>query len=179
MILLAILGVLFNGAAVLRLQQGDSLNEKVISLHLMEDVLGWVAVLIGSIVIYFFNWTIIDPILSILITCYIVFNVYKNLRYALTILMQAVPMAIKPSAIQEMLVKIPEIAEVHKLHIWSLDDQYNVLTTHIVLEQPLDFDKLAALKKKIRHDLLHENIHHVTLEFEQKGEDRGKVECSH
>ena len=71
MLLLAILGIVINGAAVLRLQKGKSLNEKVVSLHLLEDVLGWVAILIGSIFMMYFDAPFLDPLLSIGITLFV------------------------------------------------------------------------------------------------------------
>jgi cobalt-zinc-cadmium efflux system protein len=91
MILLSILGILVNGAAFLKLKKGTSLNEKVVSLHLLEDVLGWVAVLIASIVMMYFDVPILDPLLSLLIAAYILFNVFKNLKSALKIILQAIP----------------------------------------------------------------------------------------
>ena len=84
MIGLAILGVLVNGAAVLKLKKGHTQNEKVAALHLLEDVLGWVAVLIGSIIIYFTNWFIIDPLLSLGIALFILFNVYKSIKSSMS-----------------------------------------------------------------------------------------------
>ena len=78
MLYLAILGVVVNGAAVFKLRKGKSLNEKVVSLHLLEDVLGWVAVLIGSIVMIYFDLPFVDPLLSILISIFVLYNVYRN-----------------------------------------------------------------------------------------------------
>lgn len=83
----ALLGIVVNGAAVLRLKGGEPFNEKVVRLHLMEDVLGWVAVLIGGIVLYFFDIPVIDPILSVAITLYVLYNVVRNLRQSMKILL--------------------------------------------------------------------------------------------
>ena len=80
-----------NGAAVLRLRKGSSINEEVVSLHLLEDVLGWVAVLIAAIVMQFIDAPILDPLLSVLITAWVLWNVYRNLRKSFSILLQAVP----------------------------------------------------------------------------------------
>ena len=85
MLLFAILGIAINGAAVLRLRKGTSLNEKVVSWHLMEDVLGWVVILIASIILLFVDIPIIDPILSLLTTIYVLYNVVKNLKEILNV----------------------------------------------------------------------------------------------
>ncbi len=80
MIIFALIGIAVNGAAVLRLKKGSSINERVISLHLIEDVLGWVAVLIAAVVMLFVDVPVLDPLLSLLITGYILYNVVKNLK---------------------------------------------------------------------------------------------------
>jgi len=105
MLIFAILGILVNGLAVLRLKKGSSLNEKVVLWHLMEDVLGWVAVLIASIVLLFIDIPIIDPILSIVITIYIVFNVVKNLQEVLNVFLQGVPKNLSISEIEQEMLK--------------------------------------------------------------------------
>ena len=91
MFLLAIFGVLINGAAVLRLKKGSSLNERAVSLHMLEDVLGWIAVLIVSIVMMFVDLPVLDPLLSIGISLWILSNIYKNLKDTFRIFLQQVP----------------------------------------------------------------------------------------
>ncbi|MEQ3655315.1 MAG: cation diffusion facilitator family transporter [Dokdonia sp.] len=168
MIILGVLGVLFNGAAVLRLKKGSSINERVVALHLLEDVLGWVAVLIGSIVMHFYDIPIIDPILSLGIAGFILFNVYKNLKETIQIVMQGVPNDADLAKVTNTLLAFDEIAEVHDVHIWSMDGQYNVMTAHLVLSKRFDLLTLEPLKKQIRRQLEDSNIEHATLEFELK-----------
>lgn len=170
MIGLAILGVIFNGAAMFQMKKGEGLNQKMVTLHLLEDVLGWVAVLIGSILIYFFDWPIIDPILSILIACFIIYNVIKGMRQALRILLQGTPVSVNVQGVERILNDFAEIANVHDTHLWTMDGQYNVLTVHVVLKQNKDLQSLIALKQKIRSSLKTLKIQHVTIEFEQEGE---------
>jgi len=88
----AILGIIVNGAAVLKLQKGTSINERVVSLHMLEDVLGWLAVLIASIIMQFWDLPILDPILSLLIALYILYNVFKNGKESIRIILQGIPM---------------------------------------------------------------------------------------
>lgn len=166
MILLSVLGIFVNGAAVLKLQNGSTLNEKAVRIHLMEDVLGWFAVLIGAIVMYFFNWPIIDPILSLLIAIYILFNVYRNLRDVMQVILQGVPEDVLHEKIIVYFNNLDTITDFHDLHIWSLDGNYNILSTHLRLKENLSNQEVALLKKKIRNQLLELNVHHATLEFD-------------
>ncbi|MFT5890254.1 MAG: cobalt-zinc-cadmium efflux system protein [Dokdonia sp.] len=166
MMILAVLGVVFNGAAVLRLKKGTSVNERVVSLHLLEDVLGWVAVLIGSIIMHFFDIPIIDPILSLGIALFILVNVYKNLKEAIQIVMQGVPDDTDVKEVEHRLISYPEIKEIHDIHVWSMDGEYNIMTAHVVVHHKGSLKELEPLKKKIRQDLEELHIEHVTLEFE-------------
>jgi cobalt-zinc-cadmium efflux system protein len=134
MLILAVFGVIINGLAVFRLQHGKSINERVVSLHLLEDVLGWVAVLIGATVMHFVNAPIIDPILSIAITIYILSNVFKNLKQSMRIILQGSPLKIEADQVEKILLSHPDIQDIHDLHIWSIDGEYNILTAHLVLK---------------------------------------------
>jgi len=171
MLIIAIFGVLVNGAAVLKLKKGNSLNEKVISLHLLEDVLGWVAVLIGSLLIMFFDWYFIDPLLSLLISVFIIYNVVKNLRSVLDIMLQSTPKDVEIQEVESAIRELPLIADIHDCHVWSMDGEYNVLSAHLVVSADHGLDELAAIKKQVKTLLKDRNIQHSTLEFEKEGED--------
>lgn len=170
MFVLAILGIVVNGAAVIRLRKGSSLNEKVVSLHLWEDVLGWVAILIGSVIMYFFDVPVIDPILSVLISIYILIHVFRNINTSMRIILQGTPVEIDIDEIKEELLSFEEISEIHDLHLWSIDGNYHVVTTHVVIKEALAMEQLATLKTKIRLKLEELNIQHATIEFETKDE---------
>lgn len=170
MMLIAVFGIMVNGAAVFRLKSGTSLNERVVYLHLVEDVLGWVAVLIGSIVMYFFDWPIIDPLLSIGISIFILINVYKNLKESVKIILQATPDEVDMDLLKTKLLFFQEIEDIHDTRLWSLDGSDHVLTIHVVLTNDLSLEQLYPLKRKIRKQLHELKIEHVTIEFERKGE---------
>ncbi len=168
MLIFALIGVVVNGAAMLRLKKGSTINERVISLHFLEDILGWVAVLIGSCIMMFFNVPLLDPILSLLITCFILFNVYKNLKAAFRIILQGVPENINPDEIREKLLAMKGIKDVHDLRVWTMDGLYNILTLHVVTgNQSLEQSEL--LKKEVRHELQHLHVSHTTIELEVNG----------
>lgn len=166
MLILALIGIAVNGAAMLRLKKGNSLSEKAVSLHFLEDVLGWVAVLIGALVMTFVNVPWLDPILSIGIASFILFNVYKNIRSVLKIILQAVPENLSEIELKKQLAEFIEIIEIHDIHSWSMDGSYNVVTFHAVLTENKTQSELEQLKRKIKDKLLHTNINHITIEFE-------------
>jgi cobalt-zinc-cadmium efflux system protein len=166
MFVLAILGVAVNGAAVFRLRKGSSLNERVVSLHMLEDVLGWVAVLIASAVMMFVNVPVLDPLLSIGISFYILYNVYHNLRSVFRVILQGKPAEVDEKVIRESLLGLPNVLEIHDLHIWTLDSEYMVLTVHLVVDSSIEKKEQQALRAAAHQMLKEKNIQHATIEIE-------------
>lgn len=171
MLLLSILGILVNGAAVFKLKKGTSLNERAVFLHLMEDVLGWIAVFIVSIVMLFINLPVLDPLLSIAISVWILTNIYRNLKATFAILLQHTPAEIDQESLKRELLQLYEIKSVHDLHIWSLDGEKNIMSIHIVIRANMNLSELAPVKEKIRQICTLMNIGHITIEFETEKED--------
>lgn len=170
MLYLAILGIIVNGAAVLKLRKGISLNEKVVSLHLLEDVLGWVAVLMGSIIMMYVEAPFIDPLLSVLISIFVMYNVYRNLKKSVLVVMQGIPEEISIEKIRRKLQNITHIKNVHDVHIWSMDGNYHIMSIHLQLDDNYRLSELQSVKDKVR-SLLHDaSINHITIEFEGKDE---------
>lgn len=170
MLVLAILGIIVNGAAALRLKKGTSINEKVVSLHLMEDVLGWVAVLIASLVMMFTRLPIIDPILSVAISLFILFNVYKSLKDSFKIILQAWPSQLNQTVIIEALKNIPMVEDVHDFHAWTMDGSYHVATVHLVLREGTTIEQQCEAKQKARAIIKQHKIRHATIEVDLKEE---------
>lgn len=166
MIGLAILGVAVNGYAVFKLKAGETLNEKVLTWHLLEDVLGWVAVLIVSIVLLFVELPILDPLLSIGFTLFILFNIVKNLKSTLILFLQAAPDEETQDKIRRSLTQLPEINGIHHMHFWSLDGESHVLTAHLELTHNIEIDELISLKKRMAKELSSYHLSHTTIEFE-------------
>ncbi|MBU2882764.1 cation diffusion facilitator family transporter [Psychrosphaera sp. B3R10] len=163
---LALLGVTVNGYAVYKLKAGTTLNEKVLSWHLLEDALGWVAVLIVSIILMFVDWPILDPLLSIAFTLFILFNVVKNLKSTLALFLQASPDEETQTKITDALLSNSEVKEIHHIHYWSLDGESHVLTAHLLLKEQFDVSTIKLLKKTIAEDLATFDLSHTTIEFE-------------
>jgi cobalt-zinc-cadmium efflux system protein len=163
---LAIFGVLVNGFAAYKLSHGKSLNERVLNWHLLEDVLGWIAVLILSIVLMFFEAPILDPILSLVFTVYILFNVTKNLVLTIKMFLQATPDKKILSEVRKCLVAFELVDSVHHLHFWSLDGEHHVLTGHLVLKESVSISAIKNLRTNIEEALKPYTFNHTTLEFE-------------
>ena len=177
MIWLALGGVFFNGMAVIKLRSGKSQNEKVVSWHLMEDVLGWVAVLIGSIIMIFWNVPIVDALLSVGVTLYILYNVFKNLIATTRIFLQAKPESINEKEIIDKALQLPQVLSIHDTHLWSIDGEKVIFTLHVVVSPSLSNEKIVKLKKSIRELSQKQSIDHITVEVEYENEDCALEDC--
>jgi cobalt-zinc-cadmium efflux system protein len=171
MMILALIGIAANVWAMLRLKKGKSINEKVVSLHFLEDVLGWCAVLIGSIVMMFADIPVLDPVLSILISTFIVWNVYKNLKVTFRILMQGSPENFSEAEIRKKVLDIRGVKDIHDAHSWTLDGQYNIMTLHVVVDQNFSLSEIQKTKEDVRHCLQHFNLQHITIEMEPEDQN--------
>ncbi len=175
MVGIAILGITFNGAGFFLLKKGESLNEKVLSWHLLEDVLGWVGILVGGIIIYFWQFYLVDPIITVALTTFILYNVAKNLKEAVSILLQGVPKHINLEAVKQDVTAIKGVIGIHDIHIWSLEGETDVFTAHVVLDdEPLE-KQAEQTKQTIKATLLKHHIEHSTIELESKYRCTGMV----
>ncbi|MBF39634.1 cation diffusion facilitator family transporter [Idiomarina sp. UBA4520] len=170
MALLAVFGVIVNGYAAFKLSKGQSLNERVLNWHLLEDVLGWLAVLVVSIVLLFVDWPILDPLLSIAFTLFILVNVIRHLGSTIKLFVQASPDPEIYQQIHKKLVALDLVDNAHHLHFWSLDGERHVLTAHIVVSKELTSTERAVLKEKISEQLAEFELAHTTIELEYPDE---------
>lgn len=180
MMLLATLGIIVNGIAVVKLKKGASLNERVVSLHLLEDVLGWFTVLIASIVMQFWDVPILDPILSLLIAAFILFNVYRNIKESFKIILQGVPTKVSANEIKSSLIELEEIIDIHDCHIWTLDGEFHIATIHLIInDEEYTWQKVKEIKSKVKNHLLDKfHLEHVTLEIETISEECDYNSCN-
>lgn len=172
MIIFAVVGSVVNLLAAFFTREGDSLNQKAVNLHMLEDVLGWVVVLIGAVVMRFTDFAVIDPIMSIVVAVFILINAVKNLKEVLDIFLQKTPHGISVSEIKNHLCEIEGIIDVHHIHVWSMDGYNNYATMHIVSGENAD-----EIKHKVRHELEHFGISHVTLELEAEEDKCHETDC--
>jgi cobalt-zinc-cadmium efflux system protein len=170
MMVLAVLGIVVNGAAVLRVKKGTSITERIVSWHLLEDVLGWVAVLLGAVVMSIWDLPIIDPLLSIGISSFIIWNVFRNLKQVTKVFLQTVPENFDLKEFENKVCRIPNVASTHHTHVWSLDGEEHVFSTHLVLTKDSSHEEEIAAKGKLRKLLDKSQFTHVTIEVERGGE---------
>lgn len=166
MVILAIIGIIVNGYAMMKLINEKGINARSVGLHLLEDVLGWVAVLIVAIILMFEDIQFLDPALAVLITIYILYNVIKNIRAIIPIFLQAAPEDIDMQALQEQILKLEQIASLHHAHIWSLDDTHHVFSIHLVSKMELGTEEYIAIKQEVKSILQEHGIDHSTVEIE-------------
>ncbi len=170
MALLAVGGILVNGIAALRVSRSKSLNARMVAWHLLEDLLGWIAVLVVSIVLLFKEIYILDPILSVLITTYVLYNVVRNLKKTLVLFMQAVPEGIDVSTLEDKILAIDKVRSIHHLHVWSLDGEHHVLTTHVVIESESTIEDVQRVRKEINALMEGMDFEHTAIEVECEDE---------
>ena len=169
MMALAVLGILVNGAAVLRVKKGSSITERIVSWHLLEDVLGWVAVLIGAFVMSLWELPIIDPLLSIGISSFIIWNVFRNLKQVARVFLQTVPENFDLNEFERKVSEIPHVVSTHHTHVWSLDGEKHVFSTHLVVTKECDEQSILEAKQHVHALLDPEKFTHITIEVEHEG----------
>lgn len=151
-------------------------NTKAIAMHLLEDTFGWIAVLIGSIIIKFTNWYWIDPLLSVAISIFIIVRAIPMLKSTLTIFLQSVPENFDADKITKEILKISGVKSLHDMHAWTMEGNFHVLTLHVVLA-----DDAFSNRQHIQHEIVavlkRNNIHHPTVQIEAEEEDCGFRKC--
>lgn len=173
MIIIAIFGVVINLIASYVTREGDSLNQRAVNLHMFEDVLGWIVVLIGSILIKFTDITYIDSILSIAVAIYILIHVIKNLKVVIDIFLETTPKDINIDDMKAKILENKHIIDVHHIHIRSIDGYNNFATLHVVVKK---YDEKT--KNEIKTKLKEFNINHSTIELELENEICNDESCN-
>ena len=165
MILFAVVGVCVNLGAALITRKGESLNQKAVNLHMLEDVLGWIVVLVGAVVMRFTDLALLDPILSIGVAIFIGVNAVRNLKEAVDIFLEKTPHGTDMQLLKNSLSELSEVQDVHHIHLWTMDGRSHYATMHIVT----DGDP-HRVKDAVRERLKALGIDHVTLEVEAENE---------
>ena len=174
MILFALVGAAVNFAAAWFTRNGNSVNQKAVNLHMLEDVLGWLAVLAGAVVMRFTDLAFLDPLLSIGVALYILIHAAGNLQEIIAIVMEKIPEGICVDDVQDHIREVDGVLDVHHLHIWTLDGHNGYATMHIVTDSDGH-----QVKAQVRQALAQLGIPHATLELEQPGEPCPALTCPH
>ncbi|HHT15291.1 MAG TPA: cation transporter [Clostridiales bacterium] len=173
MMLLALLGVVVNFLAAYYTRGGDSMNQKAVNLHMMEDVLGWAAVLVGAVVMRFTGWNFIDPLLSLAVAAYILINALKHLSNSLYLFLEKIPQGVSMEDIEEKVLSVPGVRDVHHIHAWSLDGKQHFVTMHVVTDEDPQEMK-GALRQKLQEC----GLSHATIELETSDEHCHAPKCT-
>ena len=175
MIIFAVFGVVLNFIAAYATKEGDSINQKAVNLHMLEDVLGWVVVLVGAIIMRFTDIRIIDPIMSIGVALFILIHSCKNLKKVLDVFLEKTPKDIDIEELKKHLTKIEGVEDIHHIHVWSIDGYNNYATMHIVSKS----QDIKKIKKEIREELEEHGICHAILETEDEVCDETECNIKH
>jgi cobalt-zinc-cadmium efflux system protein len=170
MFIFAIIGLAVNSVAYIRLKAGKTMSEKVAALHLLDDVLALGAVLIISVVIKFYDLHILDPLLSIVITLYVLWNVIKNFKKTINLFLQAAPDNMNITKLEADIKSISNVLGIHDTHVWSLDGEHNILSTHIVVKDDASHEEMVEIKCQAKLLISKEQIQHSTVEIECENE---------
>jgi cobalt-zinc-cadmium efflux system protein len=170
MLLFAVVGVLVNGAAALRLRGGHSMNEQMVAWHLVEDLLGWAAILLVSLALMIWDLPVLDPAVSVLITLVVLVNVVRNLRRTVVIFLQGVPPSLSLQEVEDRLSRLPGVRGIHDLHLWSLDGEHHILTAHVLIAEGASGEESVAIKCRVKDAAAALGISHATIEIELIGE---------
>lgn len=176
MIIFGIFGLLINLYATIKIMRSKD-KDKKINTHMIEDTVIWLFILAGSICIKVFDLVIIDPILSLLIAVYILYQVYKYMKNIYNIFMEKVPKNVKIDEIKKNIESNENIDNVHHIHIWSIDGVNNYMTAHIHLNKVLSEEEIVKTKNDVKNKLKEDKINHITLEVEYFNEKCNSDKC--
>lgn len=171
MIVLAILGISVNAFAAYKMSKSTGANPKMVMYHLLEDLFGWVSVLIVSIILLFKPWYILDSILSILVSLVIIRGVYKSLSKVLMIFMQKFPKDLDIEKVKSEVKALDLVEDVHEVKGWTIDGESHYLRFHIMVNNSTDISEIDSLKKIIKKKLQKHNVRYSTIEFELSCDD--------
>ena len=169
MLVVAMIGLLANvfAAIILRKDASKSINVKAAYVHLIGDSLSSVVVIIGGVLIQIYKVYWIDPLITLLISIYIIRSGFVILKQAVHILMQSAPEHLDLSKIKHQVEQLPEVSNIHHLHAWMLTDQQIHLEAHVELNQDLKLSQVKHTQRKLEQMLLNDfNVGHITLQFE-------------
>ncbi|MGX0141940.1 CDF family zinc efflux transporter CzrB [Staphylococcus hominis] len=183
MFVISVIGLIVNIiVAIIMFKSGDTshnLNMRGAFIHVLGDLLGSLGAIIASILIYVFNFTIADPIASILVSIIILKSAIGISSSSLNILMEGTPSDVNLDKIISAIINHNEIYNVHDYHVWTISNDMNALSCHAVVSETMSVQDCEGLLKKIEHELLHLNIQHMTIQLETAQHDHDtSVLCS-
>ena len=168
---LGIIAVSTNVLASLVVRKGQTKNESILSLHFLEDTLGWLAVILMAIILRFTDWYILDPILSLVISIFILTKALPRFWSALKIFLDAVPEGLETGDLEKDLEALTNVKSVNQLSIWSMDGLENNAIIHLCLE---DWEKIMETKEAVRQFLEERGMQNITIEVDTSQSDHAQ-----
>ncbi|RBQ22506.1 Zinc transporter ZitB [Candidatus Methanobinarius endosymbioticus] len=168
MVVVAIFAIILKVLSVWKMRGSKTLNEKVVSIHLIGDLMGWIALLIVGAILIFVNIPTLDVLLSIVITIWMIYNLVKTLFYSFKILLLQAPSNIDQNKLKRDIVSIEGIDDIVKFYLWSLDNQKNVLTVKIDLDADLKVSDTEKIKESVNELGSLNGIEDINIEFSKK-----------
>ncbi len=173
------IGIAINSfTAILFLKDKEKdINIKSAYLHLMSDALVSLGLVIAGIIIHYTNWYWLDPVFSIIIVIIILMGTWRLLKHSLRLSLDGVPPNVDLQKVKNKALKVKGVVEIHHIHIWAISTTENALTAHVVVADNQSMREIESIKKQLKHEFQHQNIHHVTLETETNITPCEKIEC--
>ena len=160
---LGIIAVSINVLASLVVRKGKTKNESILSLHFLEDTLGWLAVILMAIILRFTDWYILDPLLSLVISIFILIKAIPRFWSALKIFLDAVPEGVDIKQVKNDLEQLDHVVSVNQLNLWTMDGLEKNAIVHVCLEE---IEYIEYCKESIRNLLKDYGFQNVTVEVD-------------
>ena len=177
--IVAAIGIVINAVSAFMFfkNKEEDINIKSAFLHLASDALVSFGLVVGGIVIHYTKLYWIDPILSLVVCVVIIASTWQLLKNSLRLSLDGVPQNVDIEKIKSTAIKVEGIIEIHHIHVWAISTTQNALTAHIIVDEKITMPQIQAIKEALKHQLLHQNIHHITLETETKISGCDEVDC--
>jgi cobalt-zinc-cadmium efflux system protein len=177
--IVAAIGIVINAVTAMLFMRDreNDLNVRGAFLHLLSDAIVSAALVVGGIIIVYTNLFWIDAAMSLLVAFVILFSTWQLLRDSLRLTLDGVPQGIEIKAIREKIAAIPGVKDFHHIHVWAISTTENALTAHLCVDRDVNLEYIEQLKHTIKHELLHQNIQHATLEIEMENSPCDEPDC--
>ena len=171
MLWLGVIAILINLLASLIVRKGQTKNEAILTLHFLEDILGWLAVILVAGVLYVTDWYFLDPLLSLLISSFILWKAIPRFWSTLKIFLDAVPEGIETAELEKELATLANVKSVNQLSIWSMDGLENDAIVHLCIE---NWEQMMKTKEAVRQLLGERGVQNITIEVDASQSNHAK-----
>ena len=170
MLIIGVIGLIVNiivaWLLVTKSDTKENLNMRGAYLHVLGDLLGSFGAVIAALLILFFGWGLADPIASVIVAVLVLKSGISVTKSAVNVLMEYAPQQVNMSSVEEILKSNATVIELHDLHVWTVTSGYVSLTAHLVVANDVSIAQTTSMLQQLEHDLHHEGIHHITIQFE-------------